>query len=108
MLGQTIGFRIHRSIKVREGDLDENREDVLDIFDDTEDFLYLHVVCYSSDERCVVREVSPKFSAERRADWRAIASVIRGELTMSFVVAPCSMLDPVESIRIQASLALFD
>ncbi|KAF2557735.1 hypothetical protein F2Q68_00017943 [Brassica cretica] len=51
---------------------------------------------------------SPKVSAERRADRRAIASAIRGELIRSFVVAPCVIREPVESVKIQASSALFD
>ena len=52
--------------------------------------------------------VSPKFPAERRDDRSASASEIRGELTSSFVVAPCPMIVPVASVNIQAKPALLE
>ncbi|XP_056848246.1 uncharacterized protein LOC130498710 [Raphanus sativus] len=50
---------------------------------------------------------SPRFPAESRADRRANASAISGELILSCVAVSWVIHEPFESVRIQAKPALF-
>ena len=108
LLSQRIGFSVHQTRKVRKRYFDENRGDfclisltILKIFLMCMSFFIAQMYVVLSENNQSFG--SPRFTAERRPDRRAIASAIRGELTNSCVAAPWLIWDPAESVRIQAT-----